>query len=271
MRAALFGVLAACTTQAAPIAQALPTASASAAVVVKAPLAPEVVAFPSGNLVLHGNMYRPAGAGPFPVVVFNHGSEATPHAEGQAMFYVAHGFVLFAPHRRGHGLSSDAGEYVGSLRGADARVAALVTQTDDVMAAVAYVATLPYVDRTRVAVAGCSFGGIEALFAAERGTGIVAAIDFAGGAMSWAHSDALRERMKSAAANVRVPVLFLQAENDFDTDPSRVLFETARAAGRDVKMRIFPPWGTTHEEGHAFCRGGPSPPWSAEVLSFLSR
>jgi len=234
-----------------------------------APPAAEVVAFPSSGLTLHGNLYRPPGAGPFPVVVFNHGSEASPHAEGQALFYVSHGFVLFAPHRRGHGLSRDAGEYVGSLQGPDARVAALVTQTDDVMAAVAYVATLPYVDRARVAVAGCSFGGIEALFAAERGTGIVAAIDFAGGAMSWTRSDALRERMKTAAMNLRIPVLFLQAENDFDTSPSRVLFETARAAGRDVRMRIFPPWGTTHEDGHAFCRGGASPPWSDEVLSFL--
>ncbi|HEX4514151.1 MAG TPA: dienelactone hydrolase family protein [Polyangiaceae bacterium] len=263
-------MLAACghpsTAPAPPLATATSTALASPV----SPPAPEVVAFPSGERTLHGYLYRPAGAGPFPVVVFNHGSEATPHADGQAQFYVAHGFVLFAPHRRGQGLSRDAGDYVGAMRGPDARVAELVAQTDDVMAAVAFVAKLPYVDGARVAVAGCSFGGIESLLAAERGTGIIAAVDFAGGAMSWSTSLALRERMKTAAANARVPIFFAQAENDFDTTPTRVLYEAATAAGKDAKMRIFPPNGTTHEEGHAFCRGGPTPSWGDDVLAFLS-
>jgi hypothetical protein len=48
-----------------------------------------------------------------------------------------------------------------------------------------------------------------------------------------------------------------------------VLYDAARAANKDVRMRIFPPAGTTHEEGHAFCRGGASPPWGEEVLAFL--
>jgi len=62
----------------------------------------ELVAFPSGALTLHGFLYRPRGDGPFPAVVFNHGSERLPgDKRGQAMFYASHGFVLFVPHRRG--------------------------------------------------------------------------------------------------------------------------------------------------------------------------
>jgi len=106
------------------------------------------------------------------------------------------------------------------------------TQTDDVMSAVEYVRSLPYVDRTRVAVAGCSFGGIVSLFAAERGTGVQAVVDFAGGAMSWASAPELQERMKQAARAARVPVFFVQAENDFNTAPSLVLSEEMRRAGK---------------------------------------
>jgi carboxymethylenebutenolidase len=231
--------------------------------------------FPSGALTLHGFLYRPAGTGPFPAIVFNHGSEKLPGAkEGQAAFYEPHGFVLFVPHRRGQGRSQDQGRYIDDVyddAGPDssAFVDELVAQSDDVMAAVAWVAALPYVDARRIAVAGCSLGGIESLFAAERGTGIVAAIDFAGGAMTWATNAPLRERIKLAARNAKVPVFFLQAENDYDTTPSQVLSEELRRAGRPGGMHVFPPNGTSHEDGHAFCVGGERPPWGDEVLAFL--
>jgi len=144
------------------------------------------------------------------------------------------------------------------------------TQTDDVMSAVEYVRSLPYVDRTRVAVAGCSFGGIVSLFAAERGTGVQAVVDFAGGAMSWASAPELQERMKQAARAARVPVFFVQAENDFNTAPSLVLSEEMRRAGKPVRVHVFPANGVTHEEGHGFCAGGENPAWGDEVLEFLN-
>ena len=34
------------------------------------------VTFPSGDITLHGVVYRPEGKGPFPAVVYNHGSAA---------------------------------------------------------------------------------------------------------------------------------------------------------------------------------------------------
>lgn len=132
-----------------------------------------------------------------------------------------------------------------------------------------YLRSLPYVDRTRVAVTGCSFGGIVSLFSAERGTGVQAVVDFAGGAMSWAHVPELQDRMKQAARAAQVPVFFVQAENDFDTTPSLVLSEEMRRASKPVRVHVFPPNGSTHKEGHGFCAGGEPPAWGDEVLEFL--
>jgi hypothetical protein len=35
----------------------------------------EIVSFPSGERTLRGVLYKPEGPGPFPAVLFNHGSE----------------------------------------------------------------------------------------------------------------------------------------------------------------------------------------------------
>jgi dienelactone hydrolase len=260
------------TTPSAP-STAAPDPSSAAA---RDPLSPDVVAFPSGARTLHGFLYRPLGEGPFPAIVFNHGSEKLPgNKSGQAEFYVKHGFALFVPHRRGQGRSQDAGEYIEDVwakNGHDPGVFVdeLVAQSDDVMSAVAYVRALPFVSAEKVAVAGCSLGGIESLLAAERGTGVVAAVDFAGGAMTWDSNVPLQERMKVAARAAKVPVFFLQAENDFNTAPSKVLSEEMRGAGKPMRVHVFPPNGTTHMDGHGFCAGGEHPPWGDEVLAFLA-
>jgi hypothetical protein len=36
--------------------------------------AADIVTFPGGALTLHGVVYKPDGAGPFPVLLYNHGS-----------------------------------------------------------------------------------------------------------------------------------------------------------------------------------------------------
>jgi carboxymethylenebutenolidase len=234
-------------------------------------LKPELVTFKSGELTLSGFLYKPDGVGPFPAIVYNHGSEPLPGPmPGQADFYVAHGFVLFVPHRRGHGRSKDAGSAEPLGEGPEV-IEALVTQNDDVLAAIAYVAALPYVNPKRIAVAGCSYGGIETLLAAERATGIYAAVDFAGGAMRWESDPALQERMKTAARNAKVPVMFVQAENDFSTGPSKVLSAEMNTANKPMQLKIYPANGTSPTEGHHFCAGGDHPAWGDDVLAFLNQ
>ncbi|MCB9732691.1 MAG: dienelactone hydrolase family protein [Deltaproteobacteria bacterium] len=258
-----------------------PPATAPAAITAPAPPgavgAPEVVQY-ADDPVRRAYVYRPSGAGPFPAIVYNHGSEETPSDfRGQARFFVPRGYLLLVPHRRGHGLSSVAWPYARDVltRGAvepapGALVAVLDQQLDDVLAAVGYARALPDVDPARVSVIGCSLGGVETLLAAERGDGIRAAVDFAGGSMTWARDGALRERMTEAARGAKVPVLFIQAENDFDTTPSTTLAAAMQGLGLPARAEIFPAAGTTAHEGHAFCAGGTSPAWGDAVLAFIT-
>lgn len=231
-----------------------------------------VVTYAEGR---RAHLHRPPGRGPFPVIVYNHGSEAEPpNFGGQAKFYVPRGFIVLAPHRRGHGLSRDAAPYAEGVlarRDGDPEelVALLETQLDDVAAAVAYARSRPEVDAHAITVAGCSLGGVLSLMMAERDHGLHAAIDFAGAAIMWEHNPPLRARMLQASTATRVPVLFVQAENDFSTAPSTSLAAAMQRAQRPGWALIFPPHGTSAHDGHTFCAGGDSPLWGEAVASFL--
>lgn len=85
-------------------------------------------------------------------------------------------------------------------RGRDARqhlqfILLTTDQLDDVMAALAFLKTVPGIDSHRIALAGHSFGGQLTLLAAERDQTIRALVTFAGAAGSWEHSSELRERL----------------------------------------------------------------------------
>ncbi len=78
------------------------------------PGAPKFVSFPSGDLTLHGFLYKPEGDGPFPAIIWNHGSEKLPGQQPElARFYTKQGFVFFTPHRHGQGRSP--GAYIEDL------------------------------------------------------------------------------------------------------------------------------------------------------------
>jgi hypothetical protein len=104
---------------------------------------------------------------------------------------------------------------------------------------------------------------------AERGT-YCAAIDSAGAAMSWASAPELQERMLRAVRNARVPIFFFQAENDFDLAPTQVLSAAMKDAGKPFEVKIYPPFGSSANEGHALGYFG-SRVWSADVFRFLEQ
>lgn len=245
---------------------------------------PDTVSFTSGALTLRGVIYRPSGGGPYPVILFNHGSgkSYTDQLAAVGPAYAGHGFVFFAPSRRGQWLSSATGQYVlDSLdaieksQGLDARNKLLVTlmkgpQLDDVRAALAFIKSKPYARGDRVVVAGNSYGGIVTMFAAAYLDGIWAAVNFAGAAQSWADSPPLQVALTDVAKLARVPVFFGQAENDYDLTPSKVLSATMTKAGKPNVMRMFPAFGKTTEEGHSFGYFG-GDVWGADVVAFVNR
>ena len=235
---------------------------------------PEEVTFVSSGFELHGFIHRPDGEGPFPAILYNHGSERRPGRKPEvAAVFNAKGYVVFVPHRRGHGRSP--GPYImdqlgtGPNRGGR-MVELLEEQVSDVVAALAYLKQLAHVDSARMAVAGCSFGGIQTMLAAERALGLRAAVAFAAGAITWDGTPQIRERLVIAAQKSTIPIFLLQAENDYNLAPSRTLARELERSGKPYKMQIFPAYGTTHQEGHGgFCvRGGEI--WGAAVLEFLA-
>ena len=235
---------------------------------------PEEVSFPSGNLILHGFLYRPEGNGLFPAILYNHGSEQNPGLKpALGEFFSSRGYLFFLAHRRGHGRSPN-DSFVESLyaQGAAGRIALHEIHLEDQLAALTYLKQLSDVDPHRIAVAGCSYGGIQTVLAveanAEQKLGLRAAIDFAGGAMSW-RSLTLRDRMVRAIRKADIPVLFIQAENDYDLGPSRTLAAELERLGKPHKMIIFPPYGNTRAEGHGgFCSRATNV-WGSEVTSFF--
>ena len=235
---------------------------------------PDEVTFLSGKLVLHGFLYRPEGSGPFPAILYNHGSEENPGTKpALGEFFSSKGYIFFVPHRRGQGRSPN-DSYVESLRaqGIAGAIALHETHLEDQLAALAYFKQLSHVDPQRIAVAGCSYGGIQTVLAveanAEQKLGLRAAIDFAGGAMSW-RSFSLRDRMVRAIRKATIPVLFIQAENDYDLGPSQTLARELEQLGKPHKLLIFPPYGNTHEEGHGVFCSQATNVWGPAVTSFL--
>lgn len=233
---------------------------------------------------LRGALYLPQGDGPFPVLLYAHGSAAGALSneafEAIAPLFTRRGWALFAPYRRGQGLSRDAGRYVrdeieaartaGGIDSAQARLAALISteQMDDHALAFAWLERQPFADRRRIAAMGNSFGGILALLSAER-LAVCAAVDAAGGAESWARAPALRRLMTDSARRARAPVLFIQAANDFDLAPSRTLHAAMRESGRPSAVRIYPAFGASGREAHLFAYRGTAI-WAADVHAFLA-
>src|ERR1700674_2545107 len=196
--------------------------------------AADIVAFPSGDITLHGVLYKPEGPEPFPAVVYNRGSALG--VAGKAGFdalgpvFASHGWVFLGPYRRGQGLSALAGPYIGDQiaaaeknggisAGAETMVRLLETDhLNDQLAALEWLRKQSFVEANRIAVAGNSFGGIEVVLGAERGN-YCAAIDSAGGAQSWAQAPDLQSHMARAVRNANAPIFFFQAANDYDPHP----------------------------------------------------
>ena len=75
--------------------------------------------------------------------------------------------------------------------------------------------------------------------------------------------------MISAVRKATIPVLFIQAENDYDLGPSRTLAGELEQLGKPYKMLIFPPYGNTHAEGHGVFCSQATNVWGPAVTSFL--
>jgi carboxymethylenebutenolidase len=268
-------------------------ASLSVAIAIGQPtsILPETIVVPSGNLQLKGFLWKPNELGPFPTVLFNHGSGGvdadhtaglpiTEAAEKLAPLFLKHGYAFLYLFRRGQGFSADQGPFMQAIlqreevaKGEDARqhlqfILATTDHLDDVLAALAFLKATPTIDAKRIAIVGHSFGGQLTLLAAERDNTVRAAVTFAAAANSWERSHELRERLRSAVDRTTAPIMLIQAANDYSTAPGRQLADELRGLHKSYLLKIYPPVGQTSDDGHNFLYLG-IPQWEHDVFGFL--
>lgn len=231
------------------------------------------------------HVYRPNGAGPFPLLVISHGSPRRPEARGalgsntlaaQAKTYMGKGFVVAVPIRRGYGTSSSNwAEGFGNCQNPDFYAAGLAT-AQDIRAAVSSVSADPAVDKNRIVLMGVSAGGWGSMAAASLGLpGLKAVVNFAGGRGSQGPNtvcgggDALVAAAgRFGAGSGGVPQLWVYAANDlfFGPELSRKMHSAFTAAGGQADYVAAPAFGA---DGHAYFNAVGS--WQGRVDGFLKR
>jgi len=259
---------------------------AAAPAAAQGPAAPETVLVASGSLTLRGVIWRPAGKGRFPAILFNHGSYRA--ADSAIMtqpsslgpLFARHGFVFFVLYRRGTGASRSEGIADGELMArafaSDGtagrnRVQLELLNDDelrDAMTALAALRARPEVDAQRIALMGHSFGGALSLVLAARDTAVKAAVVFGPAAASWQRSPALRTRLEAAVARTTAPVMFVHASNDYSVAPGQVLAAEMQRRGKTHVLKIYPAVGRDSSDGHNVIYLS-VPTWEDDVVAFL--
>ena len=231
---------------------------------------------------------RPRGSGPFGAMILNHGAAATAAArslESPALFmhtasaFVERNYAVFMPLRRGFGatggvFAEDTGPCADPDFARGERAAAA-----DVLAAYEFARKLPYVDGSRMILAGQSAGALASLHAASlKPEGLVAVLAFAAGRGADPMHPGVPCALEPLAAvfarlghEVRAPVLLHYAQNDLSFGPAASLlwFKRFSAGGARADYVLQPPFG---HDGHGlFSDEAGMERWLPEVERFLQR
>jgi dienelactone hydrolase len=255
-------------------------------------LAEEDVRIPAsnGNYTIAAKIVRPDGPGPYGGVVLNHGAPVSAEERrlespellvNTASVFARHGYVVVIPLRRGFGATGgEFAEDAGSCRNPDYRRGEAAA-ADDVMAAYQYARTLPYVDGSRMILAGQSAGGVAAIFTAGARSpqGLVAVLAFAAGRGGNPYRnpgvpcavEPLAQVFDELGKNVKVPVLFHYAENDhfFNPSTSRLWYKRFAAGGAKAEYVLQPAFG---KDGHyIFSDDSGAKIWLPAVERFMAK
>lgn len=223
----------------------------------------------AGGYQVAATILRPVGAGPYGVVVLNHG---VPGSEKErlsevpandfaisAPIFARRGYVVVMPVRRGFGATGgDFAEDAGSCRNPD-YMHGESAAADDVMAAYDYARRLPYVDPNRMILAGQSAGGMVSMFAAamRQPQGLVAVLGFAAGRGGNPDIrpgvpcavEPMAKMFDAMGKRIHVPVLMHYAENDhyFNPATTTLWYHRFTSAGAKADYVVQPAFG---RDGH---------------------
>lgn len=226
-----------------------------------------LVPSPDPNIASHAVLFRPAGDGPFRLVVIAHASTQNtllrammpqPQYRPLAALLVAKGFAVLVPERPGHGATG--GKYLEDQDGCDGAdyVRSGRVTAEEIAAAMTYLRQQPFIRRNGTVIIGHSAGGWGALALASADPAVISAIiAFAPGRGAQPNGIpgqiCAPHTLLAAAAEfghgARIPVSWLVAANDsyFPPDFSRKMADAFRAGGGSADFLVLPPYDG---EGH---------------------
>ena len=226
---------------------------------------------------LQGFLYRAPQTGRRPAIVFNHGSTdgervgvvTIQPAEALARLFLARGWTVLAPMRKGRGLSD--GPMLEPSSRAVPEQAQLDSGIEDLDAAVDALRARPDIDPARIVVAGQSRGGLLAVAYAGRYPAKVAGVvNFSGGWWSerWDTAGFNVAQAGLAGRTASAAMLWLYASRDsyYGLPFVRGMFEAFEAAGGKGRLLTFT---TLPAEGHALV--GWTDLWGPGVIDFLDK
>jgi len=221
-----------------------------AVALISANAAAETVSFPGDGVTLKGDLFRPAGDGPFPAVVALHGCDGLHARDGDlsprhadwAERLARQGFLVLLPDSFGsRGLGPQCRVREREVRPSRERVA-------DALAAKAYLQTRRDVKAGAISLLGWSNGGSTVLYAVEpRRAPKDGKPDFAAAVSFY---PGCRTPLENGRWRARLPLLILigGADDWTPAEPCEALAKKAQHFGDRVSIKIYP--GAYHAFDH---------------------
>jgi dienelactone hydrolase len=250
---------------------------------------PDTMSVQSGDLILKALLWHPSGQGPFPTVIFCHGSyggaDTISNPEEQISIlgpvFERNGYIFLGLFRRGVGLSKEQGVNSSELmnnafieKGIEGRnkVQLQHLETDqlyDMISGINFLIKRKEVDTNCLAIVGHSFGGSLTLLVAAHDHRLKSVVIFGAAGYSWDSSPQLRASLISAVKYIDAPIMIIHAENDYSTNPGYQLDSILNVLHKPHLLKIYPRFKSSASEGHNLIFLSPQT-WESDVIKFLN-
>jgi dienelactone hydrolase len=247
-----------------------------------------------GDVQMVTGVFRPAGEGPFPVIIYSHGRAGRPEDRSRTRvpdirshvrYWLDKGFAVITPIRPGYGQTGDVDregsgvryDVFGNCWGPPDFRHAATAATNAVLAALAWTRQQSWADASRVVLVGTSMGGLASVAtAAGNPKGVIGYINFAGGTggdggRAPGHSCGAEEMTSLLSAygkTTHVPNLWLYAINDLYWGPEwpRTWHDAFALGGSPTQFVMTE--AVPNSDGHALLARG-ARLWAPYVDRFL--
>ena len=247
-----------------------------------------------GDVNMVTDVFKPAGPGPFPVLLFSHGragnavdrSKLTrPIPSDQVSFWLGKGYAVVAPIRVGYGATGGPDAEANGVRfdtegrcvGRPDFRGTAEAAGKTVVATLAWLRSQPWADTQRVILEGQSVGGFATVAAAaHKPDGVLAFINFAGGTggnpgRSPGHGcdpDQLTDLYTEFGKTTSIPNIWIYAENDqyWGADAPKAWHAGFAKGGSKTLFVQAPP--VSDGDGHGLSRHAPRL-WAPYLNGFL--